>query len=143
MFHRIIKLTLLLMVMPTYTSVLAQAQEAPVLSMEFNRLTDTDMGCRFTFVVSNKMTQNVSKAVIEFAFFNSEGLVERLTALNFGALASGRSIVKQFEIPGPDCGSYSQLLINAVKACDGVANGVEACEAALAISNKTKIEFGV
>ncbi len=142
MFYRTMKLTLFLLLMPTFTSALAQ-EDAPKINVEFNRLTDTANGCRFTFVVSNQLKQSVSKAVFELAFFNTEGLVERLTALNFGSLAAGRASVKQFELSGPQCSNYSRLLINAVKACDGLADGVKACDAVLVLSNKTEIKFGV
>lgn len=120
----------------------AAAQDNASINLELNNLEDVSAGCRFTFVTNNNAGHDIEKAAFEVAFFNADGLVERLTTLNFGALVSGRTAVRQFEIPGSKCDGYSRILINAVKACDGFPGGLEACDAALATSNKSKIDFG-
>lgn len=121
----------------------ALSQEKPELKIELNGTVDAKDSCRFTFVLINGMASDISKAAFEFALFNKAGGVERLTALNFGRLQKGRTTVRQFDIPGGDCASYSRLLVNAVKSCDGVTGEADACEAALVTSNKSTIDFGL
>lgn len=121
----------------------AFAQDKPELKIELNSIADAKDGCRVTFLLNNGLPAEILKAALEFAFFNKAGAVERLTALNFGRLQKGRTVVRQFDIPGGPCGSYSRILVNAVKTCDGVAGETEACEAALAASNKSNLEFGL
>jgi hypothetical protein len=121
----------------------AVAQEKPELKIELNGIADAKDSCRFTFVLSNAMPAEISKAAFEFAFFSKAGAVERLTVLNFGRLQKGRTTVRQFDIPGGDCTAHSRVLVNAVKSCDGIAGETEACEAALATGNKTTIDFGM
>lgn len=121
----------------------ALADQKPELKIELNGLADAKDSCRFTFVLTNSMGSEISKAAFEFAFFSKAGAVERLTVLNFNRLQKGRTTVRQFDIPGGDCSAYSRLLVNAVKSCDGITGEVDACEAALVTSNKTTIEFGM
>ena len=111
------------------------------LSVELNALADAGPACRLTFVLKSDLPGTVEKTSFEFAFFDKTGKVERLTALNFGKLQKGRTSVRQFEVPGGACASYSRVLINAVKSCDGQPS-VDVCEQALVTGNKTAIDFG-
>ena len=121
----------------------AKAEQGATLKVELNAATDSKDGCRFTFVLNNAMADDLAKAGFELAFFDRDGLVERLTVLNFGKLPKGRTVVRQFDIAGPACAGYSRLLVNAVKTCEGPAGGEAACEAALSAGNRTNIEFGI
>jgi hypothetical protein len=126
-----------------FVSAPALAQDKPELKIELNALADAKDSCRATFLLTNGMPGEISKAAIEFAFFNKAGGVDRLTALNFGRLQKGRTVVRQFDLPGGPCGSYSRVLVNAVKSCDGITGEADACEAALTTANKTSIDFGL
>ncbi|MCD2172091.1 hypothetical protein [Rhizobium sp. C4] len=121
----------------------ALAQDKPALKVELNAVADVKESCRVTFLLTNGMPGEISKAALEFALFNKAGGVERLTALNFGRLQKGRTVVRQFDIPGGPCGAYSRILVNAVKSCDGMAGETDACEAALTAANKTGVDFGL
>ncbi|HWU65237.1 MAG TPA: hypothetical protein VN112_24715 [Ensifer sp.] len=121
----------------------ALAQEKTELKIELNAVADAKDSCRVTFLLTNAMPSEISKAAFEFAFFNKAGGVERLTVLNFGRLQKGRTVVRQFDIPSAPCTSYSRILVNAVKSCESVAGDADACEAALSTSNKSGIEFGL
>ena len=134
---------LTILVLATFVSVPAFAEEKPELKIELNALTDAKDSCRATFLLTNHMQGEISKAAFEFAFFNKAGGVERLTALNFGRLQNGRTVVRQFDLPGGACGTYSRVLVNAVKSCEGVAGEADACEAALVTANKSPIDFGL
>ena len=132
-----------ILVLATFVSAPALAEEKPELKIELNALADAKDSCRATFLLTNGMPGEISKAAFEFAFFNKAGGVERLTALNFGRLQKGRTVVRQFDLPGGACSTFSRVLVNAVKSCEGIAGEVEACEAALATANKSSVEFGL
>ncbi len=125
------------------TPVPVLAQDKPELHIELNAVTEAKEGCRVTFLLTNGMPGEISKAALEFAFFNKAGGVERLTVLNFGRLQKGRTVVRQFDIPGGPCGAYSRMLVNAVKTCDGITGETDACEAALTTANRTGVDFGL
>lgn len=113
-----------------------------IIGIELNTLDSTDKACRFSFVMRNDTSHDVQKLAAEFALFDKDGRLAKLTVFNFGKLQPGRTQVKQFEIGGADCDSYSRMLLNAVKTCDGFAEDLASCEAALRPSNKTTLEFG-
>lgn len=45
-------------------------QSAPVLTLELNAAQPSDKGCRLTFLVSNNLGADLTKAAFEIALFN-------------------------------------------------------------------------
>lgn len=100
----------------------ATAQEAVAakgLDVELNALASSQKGCLFTFVAANGFAQNVSKVSFEFVIFNDKGTVERMALLDFRDLPSGKSKVRQFDVPGIKCEAVKNLLINDAPVCEG------------------------
>lgn len=115
--------------------------QGPVLNLELNAAQPSDKGCRLTFVVSNALGANLSKAAFEIALFDEAGVVDRLTVLDFKDLPAGKTKVTRFDLAGADCGKLSRVLINSATECDGVEPA--ACMRALKTSTRTSIAFGV
>lgn len=121
----------------------ASAQETPSLDLQLNAAQPSQKGCRFTFVVANRLGAELSKAAFEIALFDDQGVVQTLTVLDFNALQAGKTKVARFDLPGIDCGKVSRVLVNHATEC--VGQGIEAadCIRKLKPSSKTTIEFGV
>lgn len=113
---------------------------APLLSLEFNRLQQTQRGCQLTFVIQNRLSRPLSKAAFEFAFFNQGGVLEKLSVLNFRDVPKGKTKVRQFALKDLKCADLARILINDVTACVGAAQ--TDCLDNLKTTNRTKIEFG-
>lgn len=120
-----------------------QPAPAAALNLELNAAQPSDKGCRLTFVVTNELGSDLSKAAFEIALFDSQGVVDRLTALDFGALPEGKTKVTRFDIPGAECSRISRVLVNAATACEGTGIDAGACLSELKTSSKTSIAFGV
>lgn len=114
----------------------------PSLAMDLNGLSQTEDGCRLTFVIENRLPADLSRAVFEFALFNRDGLVERLLTLDFKELPQGRTRVRQFDLADLQCGNLARILVNDARECGG--DGVEpaACMRDLMATTATDIEFG-
>ena len=84
----------------------------PALVLELNAAQPSEKGCRLTFVVTNNLGGELSKAAFEMAMFNEAGVVDRLTVLDFKDLPAGKTKVARFDLGGADCGKISRLLIN-------------------------------
>src|SRR5690606_485053 len=82
-----------------------------------------DKGCRLTFVVNNSLGSSLSKAAFEIALFNEDGVVDRLTVLDFKDLPEGKTKVTRFDLSGLDCAKVSRVLVNSATECTG--EGVE------------------
>ena len=123
----------------------ALAQEpaaAPSLRLEFNGLEPSTAGCRLTFVVENGLGAALDRAAFEIVLFNRNGLVDRLTVLDFKDLPAGKTKVRQFDLQNADCAGIGRVLVNDAVACEG--GGVEhtACIRNLKAETKSDISFG-
>ena len=130
-----------------FTTLPAKAQEAavpaPSLVLELNGAQPSDKGCRLTFVVTNNLGAELTKAAFEIALFNDAGVVDRLTVLDFNELPAGKTKVARFDLAGTDCTKISRVLINHATECTGVGIEPKACLSHLKPETKSAIVFGV
>ena len=128
----------------------ARAQEAaktpapvPALVLELNGAQPSDKGCRLTFVVTNNLGAELTKAAFEIALFNEAGVVDRLTVLDFNELPEGKTKVARFDLAGADCAKISRVLVNTATECTGVGIDPKACLSQLKPETKSTISFGM
>jgi hypothetical protein len=125
-------------------SAAAHAQsEKPSLSLELNGAQSSEKGCRFTFVVTNLLGAELTQAAFEVALFNEQGVVDRLTVLDFKDLPAGKTKVTRFELAGTDCAKVTRVLVNSATECKGQGIEPAQCMRQLVTSTKTSIAFGV
>lgn len=123
-------------------AVAQETKTAPALTLELNGAQPSDKGCRLTFVVNNDLGAGLSKAAFEIALFNQEGVVDRLTVLDFKDLPAGKTKVTRFDLAGADCARISRVLVNSATECAGSGIEPTACLAHLKTRTKTAISFG-
>ena len=124
----------------------AGAQEAAkdaALILELNGAQPSDKGCRLTFVVTNNLGAELTKAAFEIALFNEAGIVDRLTVLDFNELPAGKTKVARFDLAGTDCTKISRVLINHATECTGAGIDPKACLSQLKPETKSTIVFGM
>ncbi|MFI0848125.1 hypothetical protein [Mesorhizobium sp. IMUNJ 23232] len=144
--HPIAPTPLLLAAALAAASGIATAQEQaakPALALELNAAQPSQKGCRLTFVVTNGLGAELSKAAFEIALFNEVGVVDTLTVLDFKELPAGKTKVTRFDLPGLDCAKISRVLVNRATDCAGEGVDPAACMRQLAPGTKAKIAFGV
>jgi hypothetical protein len=125
------------------TAIAAPAQESPKsLALELNGLAPSDKGCRITFVVSNNLQNPLEKASFEIVLFNSKGLVDRMTVLEFNDLPQGKTKVQQFDLPGAACGEIERILVNDAAECEGTGVEPSECIEHLTTESKSGVTFG-
>jgi hypothetical protein len=134
------------MAFPVVAAGWAQAEDQPgkpVLVLELNAAQRSEKGCRLTFVVTNNLGGELSRAAFEMAMFNEVGVVDRLTVLDFRELPEGKTKVARFDLGGADCRKITRLLINTATECAGAGIDPAACLRDLKTETKTQITFGV
>ena len=114
--------------------------EPGAISLELNRIAGVQSGCQLSFVARNNLEQSITRASFEFAFFGSDGLLQRLTALDFRDLPAGKTKIRQFLLPDMKCDTLGRIVVNDEAACEGAPKG--SCYGGLATSNRTNIQFG-
>jgi hypothetical protein len=107
-------------------------------------LEKSDNGCRLTFVVNNGFPNTLTRAAFEIAMFNAQGVVDRLTVLEFKDLPAGKTKVTRFNLAGADCSNIGRILINEVTDCTGEGVDTTTCRSALKTSSRTdSVPFGL
>jgi len=112
------------------------------IELELNRLSPSGQGCLMTFVVRNGFSARLDKSAFEMVIFNGDGLVERMTVFDFGALPTGKTVVRQFEMPNMVCDGIGRILVNGAKACTGEGISPDTCIGTLKAESKADIPFG-
>jgi len=126
------------------TASASLAQDAPSLGLEFNGLETSDNGCRLTFVVNNGFPNPLTRAAFEIAMFNTSGVVDRLTVLEFRDLPAGKTKVTRFNLASADCSKIGRILVNEVTDCTGEGVDASACRKALKTTSRSDaIQFGL
>jgi hypothetical protein len=121
----------------------ATAQDQPgSLALQLNGLAPSEKGCRLTFVVKNELRSPLETASFEIVLFNKEGLVERMTVIEFRDLPEGKTKVEQFDLPGADCGRVDRILVNDAAECTGAGLAPDACIRHLTTETKSAVTFG-
>lgn len=119
------------------------AQDAPEkkLTIELNALSPSQKGCKLTFVAGNDLPQPIAKVSFEFVLFDAKGLVERMAVLDFRDLPSGKTKVRQFDLPGTQCDAVQSMLINDAPVCEGEGLDKAACMKSLLPSSKSPVSL--
>ncbi|MEF2070129.1 hypothetical protein [Consotaella aegiceratis] len=146
MLRKLVMLVLGLTILPAFC-LTAEAQDAPAskpsLSLELNAVRPSQTGCRLGFVVHNGLPGALERAAFEVVLFNKDGLIDRLLVLDFGALAQDKTKVREFDLKDTDCGTLSRVLLNDVAACEGADEADGGCMAALQVSSRAQVGFGL
>jgi hypothetical protein len=121
----------------------ALAQSAPQFDVELNAFDASENGCRVTFLATNRMGTELSRAALEVALFGADGGIDRLVSLEFKAMPEGKARVLQFDLAGLSCENVSRVLVNDVVACDGEGLDPRTCLAALNPTSRLTAGFGV
>jgi hypothetical protein len=111
------------------------------IAIELNKATDTDAGCRLTFVVKNATPSLLEKTSYEIAAFDAKKAVMKLLVFEFGRLPAGKTKVVEFALAGIGCTGISRILVNTAPECiaDGAASTI--CIDALRTSSLSEIVF--
>lgn len=121
----------------------AATPAAATLTVELNALQKSERGCRFTFVATNQLGVELSKAAFELVLFDTQGKVSRLTVVDFKDLPQGKTKVRQFDFSGLDCAGIGRVLINDATECVGPALDPKACIESLKAETGAGVIFGI
>lgn len=86
------------------------------LVLELNKAENTGQNCRFSFVLSNRTEEPVDNASYELVLFSIDGVIDQMSVFDFGSLPNGKTVVRQFELPG-SCEKAGRILVNGPSGC--------------------------
>lgn len=123
------------------THAVAQENETG-LRVELNAIDTLGENCRLTFVLQNKMADDIDQLVAETVLFSDEGGVVLLTLFDFAAVPAGRSRVRQFQVPNTSCDRLGQVLMNGIDTCTISGAASQSCAQNLEASSRVRIALG-
>ena len=117
------------------------AGDGPALGIELNNAEQTGKACRLSFLFANKLGAGLEKLSMQIVVFGKDERIRNLVTLSAGALPRDKRRVRQFDLPGTDCGEVARILLNDLPACEGAGIEAGSCMTRLEISNRSAIEF--
>lgn len=124
-------------------SALAQDErptDTASLTIELNAASDNAGGCTLSFLIANGLDDDITQVVYETVIFDTDGQVERLTLLDFGALPAGRPRVRQFTLADTSCDQIGRVLVNGADTCEVEGLDEIICMERLDLKSRTDIE---
>jgi len=112
--------------------------QSGALKLELNRADATSGGCRLSFLAVNQTGQTLTAPSYELVFFSPAGVIDQLTVFDFGPMPEGKTVVRQFEVPGVSC-EAGRILVNGPAGCD--AGDPAHCRIALDLASRTPLSF--
>lgn len=119
---------------------LAEAQTAPGVGLELNRVEDAGQACRIYLVVDNQTDSNFASFLVDLVVFDAEGIVQRRIAFENAPLPSKRTRVKQFDLERLTCAQVTRIHFNDVAECRD-QSGKRDCAGLVQLSNRTRTKF--
>jgi len=111
------------------------------LAIELNKLEPQEHGCRAYIVVTNVRPIFYKSLKLDLVVFQTDGIIGRRFAIEFGPLAPEKRSVKLFEIEDVQCEQIGSLLINDVLACEIESAQATDCLAEIAPSSLAKAQL--
>lgn len=114
------------------------AETAPTLGVELNKLEQTGAACRSYMVLSNRTGMALDQLSLDLVVFDVDGLIDRRLAVDLGPVVAGRTRVKVFDMAGLDCARVARVLLNDVLTCSpDRVDEATTCDAALRVSGRS------
>lgn len=117
------------------------AQADDRLSLELNKLEDTDDACRAYLVLDNGMAEAVDSLRLQLVLFDPDGVITRRLAVQAGPVGAGKTSVRIFDVSGQQCGEISRVLLNDIAECEGPDGEIADCAERLDLSSRADVPF--
>jgi hypothetical protein len=97
---------------------LPAAAEPGRLLVELNKFEEIETGgCRAFFLFRNQTETSFAGFEMSLAILDSNGVIDRLLAIDAAPLPVARTTLKLFEIPEISCAGISEILLHDMTSC--------------------------
>ncbi|SHO59694.1 hypothetical protein SAMN02745172_00030 [Pseudoxanthobacter soli DSM 19599] len=118
------------------------ATPAPI-RLELNKLEPTSGGaCRVYFLIENGKGPSLRSLKLDLFVLDDKGVVGKRMAVEAAPIASGKTMVKLFDVAGVECGSFGRVLLNDVISCTAADGAALSCLDRIDVSSKADVPFG-
>lgn len=118
-------------------AVPAQADSGRLL-VELNKFEEIDSGgCRAFFLFRNQTDNSFEGFEMSLAILDTNGVIDRLLAIDAAPLPVSRTTLKLFEIPEIACAGVSEILLHEITSCQPQNADEMDCFPILDLNSKT------
>lgn len=121
--------------------VAAQPAGEDSVKIELNKLEPAGSACRAYLVFQNATAYSFDSFKLDLVMFDTDGVIAKRLAVEAGALPSGKTSVKLFDIDGQSCDALERVLLNSVMACGTASGDTPDCTALTETSSRAKADF--
>lgn len=108
------------------------------LLVELNKFEEIEGGgCRAFFLFRNQTKMSFAGFEMSLAILDTNGVIDRLLAIDAAPLPVARTTLKLFEIPDTTCAGISEILLHELTSCQPQNAGEMDCFAILDLNSKT------
>jgi len=122
---------------------LVPAALAAGISIELNKIEDSDGACLGTFVIGNGMGHSLDRFSLDLYVFDHDGVVARRVAIDLAPLRRDKTTVTRFPLIQSACNQVGRVLVNDIPACRSAENGEALdCLSGLSLTSRAGVELG-
>lgn len=108
------------------------------LLVELNKFEEIDTGgCRAFFLFRNQTDKSFAGFEMSLAILDTNGVIDRLLAIDAAPLPVARTTLKLFEIPEKSCAGISEILLHELTSCQPQNEDEMDCFPILDLNSKT------
>lgn len=122
----------------TVCAALPALAEPGRLLVELNKFEEIDSGgCRAFFLFRNNTEMSFAGFEMSLAILDTNGVIDRLLAIDAAPLPVARTTLKLFEIPDTTCAGISEILLHELTSCQPQNADEMDCFPILDLNSKT------
>jgi len=117
----------------------SHAQDAGVLTVELNKMEDSEQGCLSSFLFDNRTGHQLNRFQLDLVFFDPEGIAAKQMLLDMAPLYVDKQTFATFLLDDTACDKIGSVLVNGVPACENGSGHEIGCIDLLEVSSRSGV----
>jgi hypothetical protein len=122
----------------------ARAQEAAPanaagLTIELNKLEQTEQGCRPVFLFANRTGHGLNRLQLDLVLFDPAGIYRQQVLLDMAPMPDDKQMLASFLLDSFACDEIGRILVNNVPQCQDGAGAAIDCLPLLHVTSKSAV----
>jgi hypothetical protein len=117
----------------------AHAQDDGTLTIELNKMEDTEQGCLSSFLFDNQTGHQLSRFQLDLVFFDAEGIAAKQLLVDMAPLYVDKKTFASFVLDATACDKIGSILVNAVPACENGSGHEIGCVDLLKVNSRSEV----
>lgn len=117
----------------------SHAQDAGKLTIELNKMEDSEQGCLSSFLFDNRTGHQLNRFQLDLVFFDPDGIAAKQMLLDMAPLYADKQTFATFLLDDTACDKIGSVLVNGVPACENGSGHEVGCIDLLEVSSRSGV----